>query len=322
MRYRLSLISTYLVITFTACINTSEREHALNIAIKHKKKLEQIPSGSGSIFYQDSLWVVGDNVTQIYKLSLVNYSYSSFFITGSDTTLQVVPKTDKQDLEAVCVGEMNDSKQLFAFGSGSKIPQRDSLLVVSLEERNKQSIYSLKRFYEYLRKQAHLLPEQWNIEAATIVGDSLLLINRGDNRVFVVAWEAFAIFLHNGTLPSIHSFTLELPKYNRHLARVSGATTLKNGTILFCASIEDTDDWYSDGEVLGSYIGVFDLKTQKVTDVAMLKTKDGAAYNVKLESLAVTKEEPTQTKIVAIADNDDGSTLLLHLDITPSTIHR
>ena len=49
MRYRFSLISIYLLITLTACINTPE--HGLNIAINHEKKLEQIPSGSGSIYY-------------------------------------------------------------------------------------------------------------------------------------------------------------------------------------------------------------------------------------------------------------------------------
>lgn len=86
--------------------------------------------------------------------------------------------------------------------------------------------------------------------------------------------------------------------------------------MLFCASIKDTPNWYSDGPVLGSYIGVFNHRQRKLRAAVLLTDQDGKALKEKVESVEVLRRDGRETKIVAVADNDLGDTRLIMLTIS------
>lgn len=287
----------------------------MRISITEEKLLNDIPSGSGIVLHHDALFIVGDDAAYLYRIGFTSNKVERFILGKYNTTIHRIIKAEKADYEAATIGAINGKEYLFAFGSGSKIPQRDSLLMIALDDPAIQKICSLKSLYEYFRKETQTNPDQWNIEAAAVSDNKLILFNRGINKMIIIRWSEFVEYLNNQKLPAAESFNIELPSHNNHLARISGACTFGNNDILFCASIEDTKDWYNDGEVLGSYIGLIDMRTKKLKVILPVKTENGLLRKIKLESVDVMEENSKVIKAIAVADNDDGTTTLLRLTI-------
>lgn len=104
-----------------------------------------------------------------------------------------------------------------------------------------------------------------------------------------------------------------MPKIKGIEAGFSGATTLKGQSkIIFTASVEDTDHAYDDGKILGSFIGIVDIKENNISksfDYCQIPN-DGAP--LKIESVGVEKEISTgRTKVVLITDDDKGNSVIL-----------
>lgn len=302
-------------LVFPQCTSMNSEGKAI---IEQEILLDSIPSGSGIALWKDSLYIISDDAPFVYQLSLKDHSYSQFALQGYSDVSYRIPKPVKPDFEAVSIGAIDGREFLFAFGSGSKSPTRDSLLILDLQDLNRQRIINLTSFYISLQQQTGTPAEQWNIEGSAITKDTLLLFNRGNNLVVEMPWLEFVRFINaGGPFPSLDHYVLKLPEYERHLARVSGACESGNeGDILFCASIEDTPNWYTDGPVIGSYVGIYNRRSRTVRTVELLKNAAGTPLKEKIESIELLGTDAEgSVRVIVAADDDKGTTKLLRISL-------
>mgnify|MGYP001186460646 CR=1 FL=1 len=303
----------WMIAFISAC---GERERSLSLNLKQIQTLDSIPSGSAIVQEQERLILITDDAPFLY-IGKDSFSFSSLQLKGYEPVPYRIPKDRKPDFEAASSVVFSDGRYIAAFGSGSVSPSRDSLLLIEVADLSRQTTISLTPLYRHLINTLSIAPRDWNIEGVAVIDDQLLLLNRGDNRIIFFPVVELERYLSQGTLPVPQSYVLSLPRFQGKLARLSGACALgTEGDVLFCASIEDTPDWHSDGAVLGSFIGVFHHPTQSLKGVVLLKDSNGNALREKVESVEVVHEQKGVYTIVAAVDNDDGNTRLLRLEMT------
>jgi hypothetical protein len=305
------------IITFLAG-SCRENQPTEMLIIEEERLLDSIPSASGLVIDGDSAWIVGDDATSIYRLNLTNYEQHAIPLHGFDSQQYRLPKPIKHDFECANLINYNHKQYLLAFGSGSLAPYRDSILLLNTADTSDQQIVSVQPFYAALQQLTGTDSTQWNIEAATIAGDSLLLCNRGNN--FIISCNADSLMhylLFAGVaIPDIAFHRANLPQIEGKEARLSGICTLNDNLLLFSASVEDTPDWVKDGPILGSFIGVYSLKEKRVLTSHLLKDKQGLIAKEKLESIDVVSKDGGTITCIAVADNDNGTSRLFRLKLT------
>jgi hypothetical protein len=290
------------------------------ISIDKQLTLLNIPSASGIENDGESLWVIGDDSPFIFQMNKEYQIKNKYTISKGFTIEQLnatISKDEKKDFEAMTLINWEDEKCIFLFGSGSKSPQRNDGLLISLQG-NVIETFDLSAFYELIQKDAKLDEEDFNIEAAAILEDKLYLFNRGKNKLISMKTEHFIEYI-NGKKASIKikENTIELPSLNGVKAGFSGATIdVENKRILFSASVENTSNWVDDGAVYGSYIGIIvpsELQHHYTPECALLE-KDKTLL-IKVESLTIIESSKEKTKIVAVTDSDGSVSKLLEVTI-------
>lgn len=285
-----------------------------------RNPLPELPSGSALCLYGDRVFAVSDNATAVYYCDTALLGCEKIPLNGYEDHGSVIPKPEKHDLEAALIANVKGQPVLLAFGSGSLSPQRDKLLVLPCTAPEQQQFIALTGFYEHLRKTAGIAPEAFNIEAAVAAGDKLYLMNRGTNTVFRTRLEDFLHWTDDGSvLPDVHYQQLSLPTAGKREAGFSGACLLDEAHILFCASVEDTDNWIDDGAVLGSFVGVLAIAADgslSVKEVRALQNPNGSNNTDKAEGILVLPgTDAHKREVIAIADNDALGSVLLRLEV-------
>ncbi|MBK8681072.1 MAG: hypothetical protein IPN31_04040 [Bacteroidetes bacterium] len=104
-----------------------------------------------------------------------------------------------------------------------------------------------------------------------------------------------------------------MPKINGIEAGFSGATALKGEPkIIFTASVENTNNAYDDGEILGSVIGVIDISNNTISDAIIYCQIPNTDINLKVESVTVEEEiAKGKIKVILITDDDQGNSTIL-----------
>jgi hypothetical protein len=307
----LLLISVLLLSSMLSCSYNGEEG---SLVIANEVILDSIPSGSGLVIRNNNAYLISDDGTGVYLLNLFNYHHTKVPLTGFAYDLYREEKALKRDFETATLVNWRGKEYLLAFGSGSKT-HRDSMLMLNIEKPSEQQIVALGSFYRQLQLLTHTDSSQWNIEGATTAGENLFLFNRGNNMIVSLRSDEFLAHLFNtSTFPQLKYQKIKLPSLGNREARLSGACTLDDEHILFSASVEDTPDWTSDGPVLGSFIGLYSIRDQKILASYTLRNGRGEPQKDKLESLDVLRREPNgDISIIAVGDNDNGTSKLLHL---------
>ncbi len=291
--------------------------HLDSLHIDSTYVLDSVPSGSGIVRWRDdSLLLVGDDANSIFALSSVSRLYREIPLWPAADSYRE-SKENKHDFESATWAKWDGRDYLLAFGSGSNKRGRDSLLVIDPTTPTEKRIISLRQFYRQLRARVGLDSLAWNIEGSAVVQDTLILMNRADNMILTMPLEGFMKHMLEGNagFPEVKYARVNLPSLEGHEARLSGACALKGGALLFCASVEDTPDWTQDGPVLGSFIGVYSLKERRVVSVHGVRDKSGVMVNEKIESVEVVSLSDPIMRIVAVGDNDDGSSRLFFVSV-------
>lgn len=303
-------------------VQCMEYRNQVSITVEKILSLDSLPSGSGLAVVEDKIYICGDDSPYLFHLS-TDYQISGkhLLLKDFDGTSRIAKK-DKPDFESITVAEWQSKSSLLIFGSGSKSPQRDWLVIAPLQELDKPQFYSLTSFYNAIAAIEGNGREAMNIEGAVQVGRQLWLLNRGSNTIITIQWDEFSGYLQNGIAagdPLFQLHRLKLPEIDGKQARFSGACEVPGtNKILFTATVEDTDNWIDDGEILGSYVGLLNgssVQQEVVQQSWLITDKDGETMKVKLESIDVLKLENSDLKVLAIADNDAGSTELLELQL-------
>ena len=300
-----------LVLSFNACKEKGKEAVAVIVT---SKIFDSIPSGSGMDIYNDSLFIIGDDAASVYQLSLSNHQYKKIPLHISTPGMYRIEKLSKPDYESAAVLTFRGGHYLLAFGSGSKSPERDSLLILDLQAGKVDTVINIRSFYDHLLSVGKMKNADLNIEGAAVAEDKLVLMNRGNNMVFSFNAEKFIeSILSNSAPPAIHSFRAKLPSIDQFEARLSGGAA-SGDDLLFCASVEKTADWTKDGPIAGSFIGLMDERKEHVMSAAKLTYADGTIAVEKIESIAFLRKEPNgDITLLAVADNDDGKTKLMEI---------
>lgn len=283
----------------------------MNITIVDEMQLEKIPSGSGIIKSGNIYYVVGDDSPFLYSLNREFKTISKTPLLEPVDFSERILKSEKPDFEAM---ELIDKNEIVVFGSGSKSPQRNIFLRIFLEDSFKIEKYDISDFYSQLIQLPLFKDSELNIEATAFRDDQLYLFNRKPNLIIRFEYRDFIAYLRDGInfpKPEIRQFSL--PKINGIEAGFSGATALiDEPKIIFTASVEDINNAYDDGEILGSLIGIIDISNNTISESFEYCHIPNAEANLKVESVAVEKEISSgKTKVVLITDDDKGNSRLL-----------
>ncbi len=278
--------------------------------INKQQHFLNIPSGSGIEIWNDSIYIVGDDSYFLYKLDK-NWDLQAKLplLPLAAGEQGRIAKKDKADLEAMTLWEAAGETSLLLLGSGSKSPQRDFAYHFFSPEKVIQKTFTL--LYDKLRKVPQIV--ELNIEAAIQWEGKLILCQRG------------GIFQQNALIliedAQVECMELALPLIAGIQSGISGAAyCAEKDLFLFCASAESTTDAYNDGEILGSLIGKITNFSQKmkkkqvsINDFVIL----GEIPKQKIESIAMIDViSDTEMVLLAVADNDDGSSFLFEIGIS------
>ncbi len=286
--------------------------------LEKKLLLEYLPSGSAMAVIKKRIFIAGDDSPYLFELTPRWGFHQKYLLLPRFDGQQRIAKPVKPDFESMAWEETAEGSRLYLFGSGSKLPERALLLQVALPQpKGLLMQFSLLSLYSRIIEHNGGSAENLNLEGAFIHDKNLFLLNRAGNQLIKTSLDDFKEFLV-GNIPlkeldlSFQSF--QLPGKANVPSGFSGACTIPGTSkIVFTATLEDTDNWIDDGEILGSYLGVIDLQARDERKPALMEfvTNKGDPFTDKLESVAFNGTYANgDIKLLAIADNDDGTTLL------------
>jgi len=301
----------FLTLFVFSCTNNQED----GLVIESFENLQEIPSASGVQVIGEEIWMVGDDSPYLFQFDknlnlLHKYLISSI---GSESERRI-DKSIKPDFESIA--KIGDS--LFILGSGSVKGPRDTLVIFSVNRKEIINKYCVRSLYNQFFYPAEDTAVQKNIEGLAISKKNIFILTRGNidgkNDIFQVSIHDFNQYLnHKIQLERIiHRF--ELPKIDKYLSGFSGACLSEDASYLFfTSSVEATQDVYHDGEVLGSFLGRINLRTNEM-DYWPVKENNKFVIT-KLESISIVESNSEFIRFICTSDNDDGSSGVYHLKL-------
>jgi hypothetical protein len=283
----------------------------MELSILTEMEIARLPSGSGIAKHGGLYYAIGDDSPFLFTLDQDFKVIERTLLLENSPSEYRISKAEKPDFEAL---ELIDDRELVLFGSGSKSPQRDIFIRILLEEVMRIERYDLTDFYGNINEMTVMQGSELNIEAAAFDQNRLFLFNRKKNVIFQFDYKLFLQYLKGEFgFPTPKCYTYTLPKINHIEAGFSGATVLpKASKIIFTASVEDTDNAYDDGEILGSLIGTIDLSDEGVSDAFDYCLIPNSKEKLKVESVTVVQEHSDGSAVlILISDDDKGNSTLV-----------
>ncbi|MFD2514667.1 DUF6929 family protein [Pontibacter locisalis] len=302
----------------------------LNASIQQRVFYEDLPSASGLELIDGRFFIVGDDSPYLYELDeQFQIVQKHPLFDTSDFNNGRIPKALKPDLESIAHLTYGRDDMLLLLGSGAS-EARNKGYLVNLSEKNKVQEIDFSRFYVFLKRILKIETEGLlNIEGLAMDDNYTYLLQRplatGINVIFRFDTGEFKDFiLRQGDIPAAAVYHFKLAGIGEREAGFSGAYVLGNKLFL-TASVEDTSNAIDDGEVLGSFLGVVDLRALAyATDPAnplavpsvQLKNDDGSVYKGKAESLVIKEVTPdSKYKAIVVSDDDQGHSELLTVEL-------
>jgi hypothetical protein len=164
--------------------------------------------------------------------------------------------------------------------------------------------------------------DEINIEGVAFSETAGYFLHRGNISGNIIAAFDKESLLHQldddiHLIPKTKIYHFDLPNNDQLQSGFSGACIMPdNNGILFTASLESTGDVVSDGEILGSYVGIIPINTiSEGHYVSALLTIDKKTLPKKLEGISIKSHENNRIIAYAICDNDDGTSDIFELEI-------
>jgi hypothetical protein len=238
------------------------------------KQPSYLSAASGLVCVGSHIYVVADDALHIgvFSAGTSEPGYQIRLFAGDLPGNKAERKRQKPDLEAITFVPAFQGYSygaLLAFGSASR-PNRARGVLLGLDRHGAVCSSPEELDMMPILGSLHRTFPELNIEGATVVGDELLLCQRGNKRHIDNA------IIHFPLLPALaalrRSNTAALAPSN--ITRVdlgsiqsvplcfTDAAALPNGDVVFCAVAEDTNDAYLDGHCVGAAIGIVDKHGQ------------------------------------------------------------
>ncbi len=310
------------------------RAAELDVQLHSAGVRQAIPSGSGLSWHAGRHFVVGDDSPYLYTLD------RSFAITDrrllQDAAVAAdgrIAKDIKPDYEAMATVTWSGSVWNLVLGSGSKPGTRETGLLVATDDKLAAHVGPMRRdmaplYRDFAALAAFNAGVAVNIEAVAVAHGTVYFFNRGNagrNLLFEVALGDLMAYMA-GTIATIAEIQLHearLPRLQGTPAGFSGADYWPEiDSLVYCASVEASDNAYDDGAVLGSYVGLIPvsaLKDRAALDLsrsAQLLTDGGAPLRTKVESIALRHTDARRAVGALVSDNDNGSSAFFDIVLT------
>ncbi len=303
-----------LLLTAFSCQNS---DNHMKIEIL-KSQILPVSAASGAEFYKDHLYVISDNTEGISICDLKGNLTELISLSEGYSADEVIEKKHKSDYEACTLISRNHSDYLLIVGSGSKKENRTKAKLVSLDGSKKVENFDLADFYEKMRNECQIKFDDFNIEALAAYDNKLFFFNRGTNQILIVKERDFFHFFELEDKDfKCKLIQLELDKIDGVSAGISGASISEDGLLVISASAEETDNWYDDGEIAGSSIGIIqisDLEKNNRIQMISLKKK-GQFLKTKIESVAIQSIDDKKAKLFLVSDNDGKASELFQVEL-------
>lgn len=198
---------------------------------------------------------------------------------------------------------------LIVMGSGSRANRALGLLL-PLDDKNEIPLnaaplpFELGVLYRELEREFGIV----NIEGATLRGDQLLLLQRGNKKAGINAIVSLnlhacidAMLRQNVDASVLQSIEIvELGSHGGVGLGFTDAMCLPDNRLLALAVAEDTDDPYLDGEASASYLCRFDAQNQLQATMPVIAS-------AKTEGLALWQPSRKDRTLAFVTDADDAS---------------
>lgn len=253
-----------------------------------------VSAASGLVIDGDAFYVIADDALHLHAYSLQDAKYEKRIrlCEGELPLDKKERKKQKPDFEAlVRLPAQPDLPHgaLLALGSGSKVNRRQGVLVPFHADG---ALSEKTRTLEFAALYDTLPFEDTNIEGALILGEQLVLMQRGNKKYPQSALVFVSLRLDNVgtriilvTLPAIDGIPLGF----------TDGIELPNGNILFSAVAENTDDSFNDGACAGAALGIINAQGELVRC-------EWLAEPHKIEGVAL---DASGTRLYTVTDADD-----------------
>lgn len=262
--------------------------------------LPDFPSGSSINFYDNKLFLIGDDASHILVLDMNYQKVDAIHLFDSPT--KRISKQEKADFETSAIVSTEGKDYLVVLGSGSR-KNRTSMIRIHLQPEWSFESFNYRDFLKRLKEQI----EDINIEAATMIGSKFMLGNRGNTEYpknYIIATDIDFWQRQQEAVISISE--LELTIKSETFIGISELFYVESQDLLFFTlSSEITSNSYDDGAIGDSYIGWINSITHKINQ-AHLKL-DG------MINLIDVAEEFKGEKIEGVVACENGSEFILHL---------
>ena len=279
------------------------------------QSLPEFPSGSSILLANDKLYLVGDDANNMVILDK-NYRKLDQ-VALFDYPAKRIPKDEKVDLEGAVLLNTKHGQQLMAFGSASE-KNRQKIVCLSITRKNKKSVIDYGVFINRLARKGI---NEVNIEGATLVGDEIIFVNRGNNfnrKNYLITtsrnfWEdqkSCPIQVHELIIPSVSGNFLGVSEV--HYAKA-------HDLLLFTFTSEETSNAYDDGVIGESYLGwITSAKKNpknRISELTKLSDIDANFKGQKIEGVCAERIGENKMILHFVADNDQGESKLFKVQM-------
>jgi len=277
-------------------------------------ELENYPSGSGIEFYDDKIYIVGE---ESKDLLVMGKKWNKPTLIGLfDTTDKKNPLPAKSDLESMTVLSVEKKPHLLIISSGS-VNTGSKALLLNLKNNSMRPI-DLGVFYNRI-KAATSAP--LNIEGIAEVYDYLVMVNRGGSNSLtnhlIITKQDFWKDQEKASLQTI-VVDFENVKLMPGKQGISGLTYSDKHEDLFLTI--STDDSQNEGGKSGkNYLAVIENLYRKIgrekgkiklNQLIDLSEADKRFDGYKIESVCVQSSKDHSIKLQLVANDNNGKTSL------------
>jgi len=314
----------YLIIFYFICFNVNAQQNESIIKINKEKHLTDLPSASGVEVINGNIYVIGDDSPYLYQLNNDFSIIDKMLITGNDSISgRRVPKAIKSDFESMASFSDGNDILLVVLSSGSKEVTRDTIHIISTLSNKVLLSKNIRPLFDVIRIKADFLEsDEINMEAMAINETNVFIMQRGNNnKNIIVSFDrnSFMNYLYSDDtqIPEMNIYWFTLPTLENTISGFSGACFLPDNTaLLFTASLEATSNAYDDGEILGSYLGIINLTNIENDKIKTeLLSIDNKPIKTKLEGLSVKAMNNNNATVIAVSDNDDGTSWIFEFEL-------
>lgn len=323
------------ILLLLALLAGPAQAHELAVRVQSATVHDEIPSGSGMTWHGGRHFVVGDDSSTLFTLDRRFRITDRTPLQRAESAGGRIAKLLKPDYEAMALVTWEGSVWNLILGSGSLKGSRETGLMVNVDGKHAPHVRDMAALYRDFAAPAGFdAGAIVNIEAVAVGGDKAYLFNRGNagrNLLFKVALADLLAYMTGKAerIADIRLHEARLPRLNGREAGFSGADYWPEiDSLVYSASVEDTDSAFDDGAVLGSYLGLIpvagltDGAALDLRQSARLLRRNGAPLKTKVESVALTHTEAQRATASLVSDNDDGHSTFFDVVLTVTAAKR